>query len=150
MDTVALIRRSLRGLLRVPAFTGVCVLTLAVGIGVATAIFSIVDGILLTPLPYPESERLVGLWHTAPASGFDKLSQSPGTYLLYREHSRSLEAIALYRSSQATVTGDGTPERLPAGLITPSLFPVLRVKPSLGRAFVEEDGRPGAAPVALL
>ena len=150
MDTVVLIRRSLRGLLRVPAFTAVCLLTLAVGIGAATAIFSIVDGVLLTPLPYPESERLVGLWHTAPEFGFDKLSQSPGTYLLYREHSRSFEDIALYRSAQATVTGDGTPERLPAGLITPSLFPVLRVKPSLGRAFVEEDGRPGAAPVVLL
>jgi putative ABC transport system permease protein len=150
MDTVALIRRSLRGLLRVPAFTSVCLLTLAVGIGAATAIFSIVDGVLLTPLPYPEPERLVGLWHSAPAFGFDKLSQSPGTYMLYRQRSRSFEDIALYRSTQVNATGDGAPERLPAGLITPSLFPVLRVKPSLGRAFVAEEGRPEAAPVVLL
>ncbi|MFL6236573.1 MAG: ABC transporter permease [Thermoanaerobaculia bacterium] len=147
---MALIRRSLRGLLRAPGFTALCVLTLAVGIAAATAIFSIVNGVLLTPLPYPESERLVGLWHAAPAFGFDKLSQSPGSYLLYRERSRSFEDIALYRSSQVTVTGDGTPERLPAGLVTPSLFPVLRVKPSLGRPFVAEEGRPGAAPVVLL
>ena len=150
MDTLALIRRSLRGLLRVPTFTAVCVLTLAVGIAAATAIFSVVNGILLTPLPYAESERLVGLWHRAPAFGFDKLSQSPGTYQLYRQRSRSFEDIALYRSAQVTLTGDGTPERLPAGLITPSLFPVLRVKPSLGRAFVTAEGRPGAAPVVLL
>ncbi|HEY7213901.1 MAG TPA: ABC transporter permease [Thermoanaerobaculia bacterium] len=147
---MALIRRSLRGLLRVPTFTAVCVLTLAVGIAAATAIFSVVNGVLLTPLPYAESERLVGLWHRAPAFGFDKLSQSPGTYQFYRQRSRSFEDIALYRATQVTVTGNGTPERLPAGLITPSLFPVLRVKPSLGRAFVAEEGRPGAAPVVLL
>lgn len=150
MDSLALIRRSLRGLLHVPAFTAVCVLTLAVGIGAATAIFSVVSGVLLTPLPYPESDRLVGLWHTAPKLGFDKLSQSPGTYQLYREHSRSFEDIALYRSTQVTLTGDGAPERLPASAITPSLFPVLRVKPSLGRAFVAEDGRSGSARVVLL
>jgi putative ABC transport system permease protein len=150
MNSLPLIRRSLRGLLHVPAFTAVCVVTLAVGIAAATAIFSIVNGVLLTPLPYPESDRLVGLWHTAPKLGFDKLSQSPGTYQLYREHSRSFEDIALYRSTQVTLTGDGAPERLPASAITPSLFPVLRVKPSLGRAFVTEDGRPGSARVMLL
>jgi len=150
MDNLALLRRSLRGLLRVPAFTAVCVLTLAVGIAAATAIFSVVNGVLLTPLPYVESERLVGLWHSDPSFGFDKLSQSPGTYQLYREHSRSFEDIALYRSSQVNVTGDGAPERLPAALITPSLFPVLRVKPSLGRAFVAAEGLPGTASVVLL
>jgi predicted permease len=150
MDTLALIRRLLRRLLHVPAFTAVCVLTLAVGIAAATAIFSIVDGVLLTPLPYPESERLVGLWHSAPQLGFDKLSQSSGTYVLYRERSRSFEDIALYRSTQVNVTGDGAPERLYASQVTPSLFPVLRVKTGLGRAFVAEEGRPGAAPVVLL
>ena len=150
MDILALIRRSLRRLFSVPAFTAVCVLTLAVGIAVATTVFSIVDGILLRPLPYPESERLVGVWHTAPKLGFDKLSQSSGTYLLYRERGRTFEDIALYRSSQVNVTGDGDPERLFASLITPSLFSVLRVKPSLGRGFTEEEGRPGAAPVVLL
>src|SRR6185295_14248660 len=104
MDTLALIRRSLRGLLHAPSFTAVCVLTLAVGIAAATAIFSIVNGVLLTPLPYPEPERLVGLWHTAPAFGFDKLSQSPGSYLLYRQRSRSFEDIALYRFTEVNVT----------------------------------------------
>ena len=74
MNSLALIRRSLRGLLRVPTFTAVCILTLTVGIAAATAIFSIVNGVLLTPLPYPEPERLVGLWHKAPKLGFDKLS----------------------------------------------------------------------------
>lgn len=150
MDTWTLIRRSLRGLFRVPTFTAICVLTLAVGIAATTVIFSIVSAVLLTPLPYSEAERLVSLWHAAPGLGFDKLSQSSGTYLLYRERSRSFEDIALYRSSQVNVTGDGTPERLPAGVITPSLFPVLRVKPSFGRVFVAEDGRPGAAPAVLL
>lgn len=150
MDTLTLIRRSLWGLLRAPGFTAVCVLTLAVGIAAATSIFSIVDGILLTPLPYAESERLVGLWHSAPELGFDEISQSPGTYLLYRERSRSFEDIALHRVTQVTVTGDGAPERLPAALITPSLFPVLRAKPSLGRAFAAAEGRSGAEPVVLL
>lgn len=145
-----LIRRSLRGLLRAPGFTAVCVLTLAVGIAVATAIFSIVNGVLLTPLPYAESQRLVGLSHTAPALGFAELPQSSGTYLLYRQHSRSFENIALYQSEQVNVTSEGVPERLPAALITPSLFPVLRVKPSLGRMFIAGEGRTGAAPVVLL
>lgn len=150
MDTWILIRRSLRGLLRVPTFTSICVLTLAVGIAATTVIFSIVNAVLLKPLPYPEAERLVSLWHAAPGIGFDKLSQSSGTYLLYLQRSRSFDNIALYRSAQVNVIGDGTPERLWAGVITPSLFPVLRVKPSSGRAFLAEDGRPGAAPVVLL
>jgi len=150
METPALIRRSLRGLLRAPGFTAVCVLTLAVGIAAATAIFSIVNGVLLTPLPYAESERLVSLWHTAPAAGFDRLPQSPGTYLLYRQRSRSFEDITLYTSAQVNVIGDSNAERLPAALVTPSLFHVLRVKPFLGRAFVAEEGQPGPAPVVLL
>ena len=145
-----MIRRALRALLRAPGFTAVCILTLAMGIAAATAIFSIVNGVLLTPLPYAESERLVSLWHMAPAAGFDRLTQSPGTYLLYRQRSRSFEDIALYSSAQVNVTGDSNAERLPAAIVTPSLLHVLRVKPSLGRAFMAEEGRPGAAPVVLL
>lgn len=150
METLALIRHALRGLFRAPGFTAVCVLTLAVGIAAATAIFSIVNGVLLTPLPYAESERLVSLWHVAPVAGFDRLTQSPGTYLLYRQRSRSFEDIALYSSDKVNVTGDSGAERLPAAFVTPSLFHVLRVAPFLGRAFAAEEGRPGAAPVVLL
>jgi predicted permease len=106
--------------------------------------------VLLHPLPYPESDRLIGLWHTAPGLDLDRAPQSIATYLLYRDHRRQLEDIALYSETMANLTGGDAPERLPAAEITASLFPVLRVAPRLGRAFTEEDERPGASSVVIV
>ncbi|MGH9362062.1 MAG: ABC transporter permease, partial [Thermoanaerobaculia bacterium] len=85
------LRSLVRSLLRAPAFTAVAVLTLAVGIGATTAVFSVVYAILLRPLPFPQPERLVGVWHSAPGIDIPQFEHSLGTYVLYERHARSLE-----------------------------------------------------------
>ena len=87
----ATLRRIVRRLLRTPTFTAVAVITLGLGIGANTAIFSVVRGVLLKPLPFDQPERLVGVWHTAPGLGFPIANQSPATYLTYRDEARVFE-----------------------------------------------------------
>ena len=90
----------MRALRRTPGFSFVAIITLAIGIGANTAIFSVVDGVLLEPLPFPESDRLAGIWHTAPGLGYDQFGISPGIYLQYRDESEAFESVGLYRSGQ--------------------------------------------------
>jgi predicted permease len=140
----------LRRLLRTPGFTAIAVITLAVGIGANTAIFSVVDGVLLRPLPYPESENLVGLWHSGPGIGIPQFEQSNTSYTVYREHTRSFEGIAMYGSTSLNLTSSGEPLRLTGAQVTASLFPVLRASPARGRVFVETDDDVGAPRVVIL
>jgi hypothetical protein len=91
-----LIRRAARGLRRAPGFTALCVLTLAVAIGAETAVFSIVDAVLLRPLPYQRPERLVAVWHTLPGLGLKEVGESDAVYLLYRAHRHALADLAIY------------------------------------------------------
>jgi predicted permease len=146
----ALIRRAAQGLRRAPGFTALCVLTLAVAIGADTAVFSIVDAVLLRPLPYPRAERLVGLWQTLPGLGLKQVGLSDATYLLYRGHRRALAEMAIYRRGLVNLTGGDVPERVPSAQATATLFAVLGVAPALGRAFDPAEERPGAPPVAVL
>jgi predicted permease len=142
--------RILRRLLRAPSFTLLAIGTLALAIGADVAIFSLVNTILLRPLPYPESDRLVGLFHTAPGLELDELPQSPGSYVRYATSTETLESVAAWSGRELTLTGDGEPERLPASAITASMFDVLRVPPQLGRVLRQEEELPGAQPVAIL
>ena len=135
---------------RAPGLALLCLLTLAVGVGATTAVFSLVDTVLLNPLPYPRAERLVGLWHTAPGLDLDRLPQSTATYLFYQERSRALADLALYRETQVNLTGGDVPERTQAAAVTASLFRTLAVEPRLGRAFLPEEEKPGAPPAVLL
>jgi predicted permease len=144
------IRVALRMLGKSPGFSMVAVLALALGIGANTAIFSLVHAVVLNPLPYSQPDRLLGLWNTAPGLGIDQFDQSPGTYVNYREHAGSLEAIALYDATAANFTGGPEPERIQTARVTASLFPVLKASPTLGRGFSPDDDRPGAQPVAVL
>ncbi|HSF18227.1 MAG TPA: ABC transporter permease [Vicinamibacteria bacterium] len=140
-----------RKLVRSPGFGVVAVLTLALGIGANTAIFSIVHGVLLTPLPFPEPERLYGMWHRAPGAGFPQIEQSNTTYTVYRNLADSFEQIGLSDGPYSmNLTGTGEPVRVDTAAVTASLFDVLRVSARLGRTFVEEDDDPGAPQVALL
>ena len=107
----ALIGRAAQGLRRAPGFTALCVLTLAVAIGADTAVFSIVDAVLLRPLPYPRAERLVGLWQTLPGLGLKEVGLSDATYLLYRGHRRALAEVGIYRRGLVNLTGGDVPER---------------------------------------
>jgi len=148
-------RQAVRGLLRSPLFTLVALLTLAIGIGATTAVFSVVDGVLLKPLPYPEADRLVAVWHDAPgAAGLvgiaGGLNLSPSMMVTYRDRSRSFEKIGLWEPVMASVTGIGEPEQVPAALATGQLLPAFGVPPLLGRWIAESDEALDAQPVAVL
>jgi predicted permease len=118
------------------------VLTLGVGIGANTAIFSVVYGVLLKPLPFHDPDHLVGVWHSAPGMNFQVLNQSPATYLTYRDDNRVFVDIGLWDTTAVSVTGTGEPERVEALLVTDSVLPVLNVHPQVGRSFDAEDDSP--------
>ncbi len=142
------LRYAARLLARQPGFTLVAVLTLALGIGANTALFSIVNGVLLRPLPYPEPERLVWFHETQPA-----LSQAPfsaADFLDYRIQNQSFENIAAGRPLNYNLTGAGQPERVRGAVVTSNFFSLLGVAPGLGRAFLAEEGRAGTPRVAVL
>ncbi len=131
-------------------FTILSILTLAVGIGLAVAIFSLVYGVLLAPLPYPHPERLVDISHKAPALDLDDMDISIPLYLRYRERAHSFEDLALLRDGRVSLTGLDRPDRVRQGTVSASLFRVAGVQPIQGRAFSEDDEKPGAPPVALV
>lgn len=152
MDSLAQeLRQAARRLWRSPAFTAASVLTLALAIGANTAIFAVVERIVMNPLPYPESDRLIELDHGSVtmkvASG---MANTPGIYFIYRDRARAIESAALYSLGARTLVDRGDPERLRAGFATPSLGAVLRVPPAIGRWFTEEEGVPGGPQAAVL
>jgi predicted permease len=144
------IRLVARRLSRAPLFTAVAILTLGLGIGANVAIFSVVNGVLLKPLPFHEPERLVGVWHAAPGLNIPLLNQSPATYLVYREENTTFEDIGMWDNTAVTVTGVGEPARVEGLLVTDGTLGVLRVQPALGRGFSKEDDTPGTPERVLL
>ena len=150
MEAPRQIRQVVRRLLRTPAFSAIAVLTLAIGIGANAAIFTVVEGVMLRPLPYPDSDRLIGLWHTAPGLDLPEFEQSNTTYTLYRERTATFEELGLVRRYGTTLGGEGTPERVMAAGATASLFNVLRVMPVRGRTFSETEDDPGGPNVVVL
>lgn len=143
------LRYALRGLIRNPAFTIVAVLTLALGIGANTAVFTLVDGVLVRPLPYGAPEELLSIEHLG-REGQDELPISSGLYLLYAEQASSLASIAMYAGSEINLMIEGEAERVPVQYATPSFFEVLGVQPTEGRGFLPEEERPGGDPVVIL
>ncbi|HKQ74022.1 MAG TPA: ABC transporter permease [Blastocatellia bacterium] len=149
------VRFSLRTLRRSPGFAAAAILTLAIGIGANTAVFSVVNGVLLKPLPYPEAGRLISVQHTAPgapglisASGDLRLSAS--MLFTYADHNRSFEAIGGWNPATATVTGRGEPEEVRTIVVTKGVLEALGVKPEAGRWLTEADQSPGAARAVML
>jgi putative ABC transport system permease protein len=143
------LRYALRQLARAPGFTAVAVLTLALGIGANTAIFSAIDAIVFRPLPFGDAERIVTVWQQNRASG-DRDLAAPANFLDWRERSTSFEALAAAEPfSHDYVTPEG-PESFPSWLVSESFFDVLGVAPLLGRTFDAEDHERGGAPVAVL
>jgi predicted permease len=126
------------------------IITLAVAIGSTTAIFSVVNAVLIQPLPYPDSQRLVGVWHTAPGIDALQFEQANGTYLLYRRDNRVFDEIGIYREGTVNLTGGEIPEELAAAEMTASTFTVLQVPARLGRVFIEADESPDAEPAVIL
>ncbi len=144
------LRYVLRKLVRSPGFTLVSVVTLALGIGANTAIFSVVNGVLLKPLAFEEPEDLVGVWHSAPGLGFDRINQSPATYFTYREENRVFDDFGVFASWPLSVTGFAEPESVPAILVTDGVLATLRIRPLLGRGFTVEDDIPGSPETVIL
>jgi predicted permease len=145
----ARLHRITRRLARTPLFTTVAVVTLALGIGANAAIFSVVNGVLLKPLPFSEADRLVGVWHTAPGINIPLLNQGPATYLTYREENRAFADIGLWAMGAVSVTGAGEPERIAVLRVTDGTLGVLGVHPALGRTFTAEDDH-HAAPERMI
>jgi predicted permease len=143
-------RQVLRRLGRAPLFTAITLITLAVGVGANTAIFSVVEGVLLKPLPYPQAEQLIGVWHTAPGIGMKDLNMSPSVYFIDREHSTTLQDVGAYDDDSFNVTGAGEPEHVRGLDVTDGTLPILGVVPALGRLFTRADDSPGAAATVLL
>ena len=135
------LRFGFRTLVKSPGFTGIVVLTLALGIGANTAIFSIVHGVLLKPLAFEAPERLLTLWEYSPddAGRMRKSRATAGNYFDWKAQNTAFEDMALFGSAGYNWTGDGEPEQLLGARVTASYFPVLGVEPMLGRGFLEED-----------
>jgi len=144
------VRFALRMLRKTPAFTIAAVLTLAVGIGGNTAVFSAVNGVLLHPLPYPDADRLMTIAHTTKGGDIPaNLTGSAATHIVYSS-AKSFSAMAVYELAKVTITGKDLPERISMAYATQSLFTVLGVSPRLGRPFTPEEDQPGAAtPVVI-
>ena len=140
-----------RKLLRSPAFTALVILTLALGIGANTAIFSLVDGVLLRPLPFPNAQELYGLWHSAPGIGIPHFEQSNTTYKVYHDHKRSFVEIGLSSGPFMMNLTDGEePIRVNTVSATSSFFRVLGIPPAIGRVFTEADDTFGGEQIVLL
>ena len=133
-----------------PLFTGMAVLTLALGIGANTAIFSVVDGVLLKPLPYPQADELVALDHAAPGVDIPRAGAAPFLYFTYREEGRVFQDVAMWNTGTVSVTGLAEPEEVPALFVTDGLLPILGVQPMLGRVFSRADDAPGGAETVVL
>jgi len=142
------LRLALRGMRRRPGFTVAVVLTLALGIGANTAIFGVVDGVLIKPLSYPNAGELVSIKQVAPGLNVSELRLSATQYFTYREEGRVFQQIGLYGDGGRTITGVGDPEQARALFVTYDVLQALGVKPQLGRIFTEADSAPGAAPYA--
>ena len=146
------LRYALRSLLRVPGFTLATCTTLALAIGASAAIFTVTYRVLLNPLPYPDSARILVLDFGNPAanvpSGFRSVSSQQ--YFQYLDRARAFTSLAVYQRANLTISGRGVPERIKASRVTPSLVSVLGVSPSVGRWFTENEGVPGAPSVAIL
>ncbi|HVT98666.1 MAG TPA: ABC transporter permease [Acidobacteriaceae bacterium] len=150
MELTTQLKQVLRRLLRAPMFTMVTLITLALGIGATIAVFSVVEGVLLKPLPYPHPEQLVGVWHTAPGLNLDDVNMAPSNYFIYREQNRAFTDIGIYQGDSVSVTGQGSPERITAIDVTDGIFPVLGIAPMLGRTFSKADVAPGAPQTVVL
>jgi hypothetical protein len=141
------LRYAFRMLAKNPGFTAIAVVTLALGIGANTALFSVVNGVLLNPLPFHEPDRLVAVYSKT-TEGQDSISYP--NFVDWQRDNRSFSALAAFRPYDFNLTGLGEPERVKSNMVSYSFFPVLGVKPVQGRVFTEEEDQLGATPVALI
>ncbi len=143
------LKQVVRRLRRAPMFTAITLLTLAIGVGANTVIFSVIEGVLLKPLQYPEADRLIGVWHTAPGINIKDLNMAPSIYFIDREQSTTLQDIGVYDGDAFNVTGSGQPEHVRGLDVSDGTLPLLGVQPALGRLFSRQDDT-AAAPATVV
>lgn len=144
------LRYAVRALIKGPGFTAIALLTIALGIGANTAMFSVVNAILWRPLPYPRPEQLMMVWVYNPRQGFDKDVAAYPTFNDWRNQSHSFEHLAAYFGASLSLTGAGDPAQLRGARVTPSFFPTLNVQPAVGRWFTEQEAAAGHEQVVIL
>src|SRR6266567_4399889 len=144
------LKHVLRRLGRAPMFTAITLITLAAGVGGNTVVFSVLEGVLLKPLPYPRPDELIGVGQTAPGIQLKDFDMSPSDYFIYREQNRTMQDIGLYAGDSVSVTGVAEPEQVPALRVTDGTLPLLGIPPMLGRTFTKQDDSPGAPETAML
>jgi putative ABC transport system permease protein len=143
-------RFGVRTLLRRPGFAAVAVLTLGVGMGATTAIFSLIDSVLLKPLPFHEPDRLAMVWEVRPRFNQARIEAAPLNYLDWEQQVKGFKSLAAYVTTYVNLTGSGTPERLEGMQVTRNLLPTLGIEPLVGRGFTTPEGSPGQTTVAIL
>ena len=144
------LKHTFRRLLRSPMFTVVTLVTVAVAVGANSAIFSVVNGILLKPLPYPNPERLVSVWQTAPGIGLEDVQCSPSDYFTFLEENRTFQNFGIWSGDGVSITGLGTPERVSAVDVTSGTLAALKIQPILGRLFTMKDETHGNPETVIL
>lgn len=146
----SLLRQVMRRLMRSPMFTIVTLITLGIGVGANTAIFSVVNGIVLKPLPYADPGRLVSVWQTAPGLNIKDLTASPSDYFTFKEENHTFQQFGLYDSGSVSITGLAVPERAQSFDVTEGTLNAFGIQPALGRWFTAKDDTPGTPETAIL
>jgi len=144
------IRYAIRNLIKRPGFTLIAVVTLGLGIGANSAIFSAINALLLNPLPIPNQDRVMAIWDKDPNHGYEHNEVAVANYIDWRAQNQSFEKLALYRWWNVNLTGIDTPERIQGFLVTSNFFDTLGIHPMMGRGFIEGEDQPGAANVAII
>ena len=147
------LRDALRALRATQLVTAAAILSLALGIGAVVAIYALVNGVLLRPLPYPDPDRLVGTWHDLPGVSIHKANQTAGTYFTYKKLARTIEGIGVYQDAAVNVSdprGGSEPQRIASSFISASVIPVLGVRPLVGRNFTEAEDLPNGPEAVII
>jgi predicted permease len=144
------LKQVFRRLANAPLFTAITLITLAAGVGGNTVVFSVLEGVLLKPLPYPKPNELIGVWHSAPGINITDLNMAPSNYFIYREQNQSFQDIGIYNRDAVSITGIAEPERLDALDVTDGTLPLLGIPPMLGRSFTHQDDSPGSPDTAII
>ena len=144
------LKQVVRSLARMPGFTAVAALTLAIGIGANTAVFGVIQGVLLKPLPYPRADELIVLDHAAPGVKLTSAGAAPFQYFTYREDGRVFQDVGLWNTGTVSVTGLAEPEEVRTLFATDAVLPMLGVQPMLGRVFTRADDTPGTPETVVL
>ena len=147
-DLLRDVRLAIRSLTKAPGFALAAILTLALGVGATSAIFSVVNGVVLRPMPYPDSESLVMVWEITPQSG--QFSVAPANFFDWRQQATTFEGLAALGNSDVTLQGPNGPEQVPAAFVSANFFKVMGVRPALGRGFTPEEETPGRDGVIVI